>query len=520
MFTSRTSLRSRVRRVQLGATLAAAALLAGVLPSGAALAGAPAEDPTLAVFEIYYRGKPPAKTPEYASKIEQRIVKEGGFDVINRIDAEKLVYAKYPKSETGKLEETADEVKKIVDDANEVFFRDGAAAALEKLRVARERLQRIVDSMSLTEELKKGYIDTQMLLALIYIKSNAQDKAEEVMRSLVRQVGQDASINTDNYHPDAVALYRDIYRSLSEQRVGQITVRSTPPGADVYINGIKQDKSTPATFEGLFPGEVRVQVKKGERESHLRKVNIVTGTVQEFDVDLEFESALSFSGTSYGLEFIDELDRKRNLGPFAAKLGELVGVDYVAVVGLGQDKGEDKLEGYLVQTESDKVLRGTGMDANPNVVSKRRIGEMAYYIMYGITEFKTAYLPWYANTKAWVLTGVGVVGGGLGGLFYSMYSSDKKDAECNPNTTTCALDQAGREDAKKSAETERTLAYASFGVGAAGLVSGILLFIFDEQEDPDAEVRPVLPGGGVKTTAITPIVSPQGDVGIGATFTF
>ncbi|TNF32000.1 MAG: PEGA domain-containing protein [Deltaproteobacteria bacterium] len=520
MFTSRTSPRTPARRVRIGALLASAALVAGVLPSSVALAGAPAEDPTLAVFEIYYRGKPAAKTAEYAAKVEQRIVKEGGFDVINKIDAEKLVYAKYPKSEDVTLEESADAVKKIVDDATTIFFEQGAGPALEKLRDAREKLQRIVDSMSLSEELKKGYIDTQMLLTLIYLKSNSQDKAEEVMRALVRQVGQDASINTDNYHPDAVALYRETYRKMSEQRVGQISVRSNPPGADVYINGIKQDKTTPAVFEGLFPGEVRIQVKKGERSSHMRTINVETGTVHEFDVDLAFESALAFGNGRYGLEFLDELDRKRNLGPFAAKLGELVGVDYVAVVGLGDDKGETKLEGHLVQTESDKVLRGTGMDANANVVSKRRIGEMAYYIMYGITEFGTNYLPWYENTKGWILTGVGVVAGGLGGLSYAMYSSDRKDAECNPNTTTCALDEAGRQDAKKSAETERTLAYTGFGVGAAALVGGILIFALDNEEDPDAEVKPVLPGTGIKTTSIQPIFTPQGDVGLGATFTF
>jgi len=509
--------------------MVSAALLVCALPSGAALAGAPAEDPTLAVFEIYYRGKPSGKTAEYAAKIEQRIVKEGGFDVINRIDAEKLVYAKYPKSQTTSLEESADEVKVIVEEASRIFFEKGGPAAIEKLREAREKLQRIVDSMSLSEEMKKGYIDTQMLLALIYLKGDAQDKAEEVMRTLVRQVGQDASINTDNYHPDAVALYRDVYRRMSEQRVGKISVRSNPPGADVYINGIKQEKSTPAVFEGLFPGEVRIQVKKGDRESHVRRVLIETGTVQEFDVDLAFESALAFGNDRYGLSFVDVLDRKRNLGAFAARLGELVGVDYVAVIGLGEEEGESKLEGHLIQVETDKVLRGTGMNANPNVVSKRRIGEMAYYVMYGITEFGTSYLPWYENTKAWILTGVGVAGGALGGLFYSMYKSDEELATCQPDGSPpagepdhypCRFDEQGRQDKADSAEGSRTAAYVSWGVGAAGLVGGILLFIFDKEEDPDAEVKPVLPGTGIKTTRINPIVTPQGDVGLGATFTF
>ena len=536
MFTSRTSptqplLRTAWQAAQRPArrlprpagVVALASIVLGLLPSEAAHAAKPAEDPTLAVFEIYYRGKVTPKTAEYASKVEQRIVKEGGFDVINRMDAEKLVFAKYPKSDAGKIEEVADEIGKMVEEANRIFFEQGAAPALEKLREARDRLQLVVDSMSLTEELKKGYIDTQMLLALVYLKSNAADKADEVMRALVRQVGQDATINTDNYHPDAVALYKDVYRKLSESRVGQITVRSAPPGADVYINGIKQDRTTPAVFEGLFPGEVRVQIKKGDQASHVRKVMVDTGKALEFDIDLDFESALAFTGARYGLEFKDELDRKRNIGRYAARLGELVGVDYVALVGLGEDKGESMIEGYLVQVEADKLVRGTGMDANANVVSKRRIGEMAFYLMYGITEFKTAYLPWYENTTGWIFTGVGVAAGGLGGLFYSMYSSDREIAECDPGNDLAASGckpQSTREDAKTSAETNRTLAYASFGVGAASLVTGILVFALDDREDPEAEIRPSLPEGGVKTTGIAPFVTPDGTAGVSAAFSF
>ena len=147
---------------------------------------------------------------------------------------------------------------------------------------------------------------------------------------------------------------------------------------------------------------------------------------------------------------------------------------------------------------------------------------MARYILFEDAP-TVAYKPWYENTLGWVLTGVGVAGGVLGTIFYLGYQDDKEIAECVPpedgSANTCRP-YASRLDAKDSAESERSLAYASWGVGGAALIGGILAFALMEDEDLDAPVRPRVPGSTGKSSAsVTPVVTPDGG-GISASFSF
>ncbi|MFO0751134.1 MAG: PEGA domain-containing protein [Myxococcota bacterium] len=479
------------------------------------------DEPSLAIFEIYYTGQNFEKTPEYALKVEERLTKIGGFAVVARADAEKSIAEKIPASADEAVAEQADEIHKEVKDAEDVFFNDGPEKALDKILKAKERLQQIVNRNELSERIRKEYVTAQLLLALVYLRANSADKATEVMEELVQRVGEDPTINEDNYHPDVVALYHEVYKNLSTKRVAKITVRTNPPGADVYINGQVQERKTPATFEGLYPGKVTIQVKKDDRASRVKEVRLEEGTTAELDIDLNFESALAFGNKRFGLVFRNAEDRKRNLPQFASKLGEFVQADYIAFVGIGEEDGKTGLEGYLVNTQNDALLRGTSLAARPNAVSKNRIESMAYFILYG-EEPKPVYKPWYTNTLGWVLTGVGVVGGGVGALFYSSYSSDKKIAECDPAKGACEQDYRGRLDAKSSAETERTVAFASWGVGAAALIGGIVAFAAMDEEDLDAPVKPKIGGAKVKTTQVvpTPVILPDGSLGVGVGLTF
>jgi len=491
------------------------ALLPAILFSNARAAAPDDDEPSLAVFEIYYSGQNFEKTTEYSTKVEERLAKLGGFSVITRADLQTGIAANIPQSADAAVNDQADEIHQEVASAEDLFYKEGPEKALQGLLAAKEKLQQIVNRHELSERIRKEYVTAQLLLALVYLRNNAQDKATAVMEELVQRVGQDPTITEDNYHPDVVALYRQTYQNMSAKRVAKITVMTNPPGADVYINGQVQDRKTPATFEGLYPGKVTVQVKKDDRASRVKEVKVEEAVTTELQIDLNFESALAFNGKRFGLVFRNAEDRKRNLPQFASKLAEFVQAEYVAFVGIAEQDGKVGLEGYLVNVANDQVLRETSLATRPNAVSKNRVEAMAWFVRNGQAP-AVVYKPWYSNAVGWVLVGAGAVAGVVGGVMYSSYSSDRDIAECDYDKRNDCRDHAARLDAKDSAETERTIAYASWGVGAAAIVGGIVAFAAMDEEDPDAEVKPAV-GSRIKTTAIipTPVILPSGDLGVG-----
>ncbi len=506
---------SFANRVGLALTLVAPVVGTATTTLGAA----PDEpEPTIVVFELHYADRGFDKTSEYARRVEEQITHASGLAVLGRADAEKRVRAQIPQSATVSIAAQADDVRKAVKEAEDIFFGGDTKTALDRLKGANEKLRKILDGLSLADSIRKEYVSAQMLLMLIYHRSKQDDKAREVATDLVKRVGEDPSISDDNYHPEAVTIYRDTFASLAAKRVGKIAVDSTPSGAEIYINGTRQEQTTPATIEGLFPGQVLVQIRKDGRASLVKDVVIDEGTTMRLSVDLAFESALAFDGARFGLVFRDAADRARNLPRFAAKLGAIVTADRVAFVGLGERAGKTQLEAYLARAPAEELVRGTAIATRADVISKNRVDQLAAFLAYGDAP-ETAYKPWYTNTLGWVLTGAGLVGVGVGAAMYVAYTDDRAIAECDPSVARCH-NEAARRAAKDSADAERDWAYAGFGLGAAGIVGGILAFTLMRAEDTDAPVRSHGPEVGAHTSIVpTPFLVPGGG-GVGASLRF
>ncbi len=92
--------------------------------------------------------------------------------------------------------------------------------------------------------------------------------------------------------------------------------------------------------------------------------------------------------------------------------------------------------------------------------------------------------PW-----AWTALGVGAAGVVAGGVFTALAVSSKEAAE---ESETTAESRAALEDKQKTANRDAILMQVGFGVGVAGLATGVTLW-FLEDEPVSAGV---LPGGG------------------------
>ena len=153
-------------------------------------------------------------------------------------------------------------------------------------------------------------------------------------------------------------------------------------------------EASPATVEGLYPGTVTVQARKGGQESMIHRVKIEANETAEVTIDIAYENSLAFHSQGeekrFGFVFNDKETMARRLPAFATRVGKVLTVDYVMVVGLVDDDGRTNLEGYLVNTASGKIERTEKLYTKANVVSKNRVRQMAMAMSTRVTPFKGA----------------------------------------------------------------------------------------------------------------------------------
>jgi PKD repeat protein len=68
--------------------------------------------------------------------------------------------------------------------------------------------------------------------------------------------------------------------------VGGISIISTPPGADIYLDGNVQPATTPATIPNLTPGTHSITLKLSGYEDFTRSINIIAGITTYLDTIL------------------------------------------------------------------------------------------------------------------------------------------------------------------------------------------------------------------------------------------
>lgn len=491
-------------------------------------AGSDGLEASLAVVEFYIKGQEYPKTPEYVNRVASAVGALGKYAMLDRVDARRQIGSRMSSSTRKLTDDKLREIEQMMKDGDELVYTD-PRRAIEILDQAKTELMMIMETISLNQKIRKDFFMTQMLLARSHYDNGNREKAGTIMEEIIRVFGEDEKVTDDEYHPDIVALYREKYRTLSEQRKGKVTVRTEPPGAEVLINGKVQAQPSPATYDGLYPGHVTVAARKDGRESMIRKIEIGLDTPAEIRIDIDYETALAFDQEHFGFRFGDEQVLKRRVADFGSRVGAMLAVDYVLVTGLIEREGRTYLEGYLVNVSDQSVERHQGFYTKANVVSNNRVNQLARFV--ADAEYKApepVYKPWYTNWIGWTLTGAAVASGGVALFFLSDFTT-KADAverdwtskQCSDTYgpshqlyTTCQglLNKAER------ANTSSTVAGVLAGVAGVSLVAGILIFVLVEEEDPDATA--LLDLDTPKLQYVGPAMMPGNSPGIGFGLTF
>ncbi|MFT7621985.1 MAG: putative membrane protein, partial [Myxococcota bacterium] len=144
------------------------------------------------------------------------------------------------------------------------------------------------------------------------------------------------------------------------------------------------------------------------------------------------------------------------------------------------------------------IVRQRDFGVKANVVSNRRIGEMAAFL--ADVDRKAAkeivYKPWYTNIVGWSLVGAGVVTAAVSIPFYSKFLDKKDFVEANPLglDPTIPDDRAELLGHAEEGNDAQTTAGILVGVGSALIVGGALAFVFYKVEDDGAAAEQVQTG--------------------------
>ena len=467
-------------------------------------------EPSVVFFELGLRSSGPTKTIIYADRIAADIAQHKKYSTLAKKDASTRIRSKMVTPTRRVNDEKLASIEKMVAEGDKLIYTN-PKKAIKVLHEAKLQLKEIVENISLDGKIRRDYFTTQMLLVRSHMDNGNPPKAKEIMVEIVRTFEDEYPVDTKNYHPRVVDLYTGVLRDMKNRRTASLTITTNPPGCAVYLNGRAMKQKSPYTFTGLYPGAVRVNVQKDDLQSMVRKLDVGPKGTVKLDIDLEYESALNFTETAFGLTFSNEESLQRNMLNYTTRLGKFLEVDYVMLVGV-VDRDGPKLVSYQIDVNKKAIVREKAMSVKANVVSNRRIAEMSAFLA-NVDSSKvsvkgeTVILPWYKNWIGWTLIGGGAVLAGVSIPFFVNFSDLQacaEDANC-PTAPTKEQRIVKAEEALSASQTGGIL----IGVGGAVVVGGILVMALMDMEGdasdqdawapspPEFFASPVLlPGGG------------------------
>lgn len=218
-----------------------------------------------------------------------------------------------------------EDVERQIESARTLFYNGQLERALDLLRQALAELERAPIAGQPWKVTSQALALQGVVLTMLNKKPEAADSFRRVLR-----VEPAHALSRDEFTPSVIAQFEGHRRELARQKRATMTVQSTPPGAEVLIEG-KVMGVTPLKLD-LAPATYRLAARAGERVSYLRVVSVPRdGQVQ---VDLAAEGALSTQAPLC-------LAASEKLAEAAAlKLANTVTADDLLMVRLEGRKGE------------------------------------------------------------------------------------------------------------------------------------------------------------------------------------
>lgn len=274
-------------------------------------------------------------------------------------------------------------------------FKAPAPKKIEKLRdKARQALQAAKQAMRAMEhreaakqaasareafEKMGGYLDPLSRYKeslLILGASNAMQgdigKAQKAFLDLLL-LDRHIELPKNQFEGFVIDVFRKVEKSLSEQPRGSLSLKSDPPGANLYLDGKLRDV-TPVSMDGLVAGRHLIMVKLPGYESWGKVVRVEAGAHAVLTVKLTpGQAGAGFVRiSSRACKAVSDSELRDDV----LQLGQNVGLDWAVLGQLEHDAYDLGLRLYLfdfilgrVVFEDELVLDSTGYGMNDDVES-------------------------------------------------------------------------------------------------------------------------------------------------------
>ena len=261
-----------------------------------------------------------------------------------------------------------DDVKRQVDAAQTQFYSSQYDKALEGARSAQHELERMPPSVKPW----KLTAQARVLEGLVLKAQNKKQEATDAFRRVLR-IEPDFKLDPDYYTPATIAQLEQVRKETAKLKRVELSVTSTPPGAEVILDGQSVGK-TP--FKGNYlPGNYRVVLASGELTSFVYDVKLAKA--EEVQVDFAFEGGLR---NTLPLCVTAEAGQGYER---ALKLGARVNAEQVVVLRIESRSGEPGwATAVLLEVNKGTRLREGGMKA-PNSRKSDGLAELAGFVLTG-----------------------------------------------------------------------------------------------------------------------------------------
>jgi hypothetical protein len=200
----------------------------------------------------------------------------------------------------------------------------------------------------------KLYVEAQLLHGLNYRALGRQKESDTAFLNVLR-LQPDYELDPDQFAPSVRQSFDKLRRELARTRKVKLSVKSTLPASDVYLDGLKVGQ-TPLTLD-VLAGTYDLTLVKDTISSFPRQVQ-AQGEDTPLLIDLAFEGSVSTQ--PFPCLASTDGDEERTLG-HAVRLGGTLGVEEVILVRLERPSSGPKwFAATVLNVEGGQKVREGG----------------------------------------------------------------------------------------------------------------------------------------------------------------
>jgi hypothetical protein len=234
-------------------------------------------------------------------------------------------------------------------------FKDGMAAltglelpkAIKTLTLAIDTLSKVLPYIK-----KQELADAMTALAAAQFEQGDKKGARATLIRLLTW-RNDYRLDTNRYPPSLVVPLEEARKEVERTKRGSLEIRTEPVPAQAYVDG-KYIGVTPTFAEGLTAGEHFVTLKRDGYHKAVTSAS-VSAKVQQV-VTVQLERSPKFLLVEQALKALEKQLGKDKLEPSVDTLKEVLFLDHAVFVRAAPDGGQMKLDVYLYDLRTRKLL--------------------------------------------------------------------------------------------------------------------------------------------------------------------